>query len=136
MFYMYINTKLITLIKIKLVEKTRTIIVHRSLEGNLSWTITSRTCGEQVVNMWWTFGSPHVVRRGEVRWGDGTCHENVVNMSWTCCEHAMNMAWTCCERRGGPPYLITIHYVLRSYFQEFAQPLNICIRYKGKQPNC
>ena len=109
--------------------QTRTIIVHRSVEGNLLWTCGA--CGEHVVNI-----GEHVVNMSWI------CCENVLNMSWTCCEQCVNLSWTCCEHfvrrrecrwdegRGGegrPLHIIWpyIMFCVATYFQEFAQSRNI-----------
>ena len=38
--------------------------------------------------------------------------------------------------RGGPPYHMTIHYVLRSYILLRICPTSLYMRYEGKKPNC
>ena len=131
-------------------QKTRRIIVHGSVEGNLSWI-----CGEHLVNvhymlwtccvhvvyvhvvsMWWTCHE-HVVNnmswtcREHVMNMSWICYEHVVNMSWTCCKHVVNMLWTCFEiwycGRPPPPNIIWPYIMccVATYFQEFAQPRNI-----------
>ena len=115
---------------------------------NIWWT-----CSKHAVSMWWTCGEhamnilwyhEHVVN---MLW---ISREHFVNMSWKCHEYVMNTSWTCLkhgmswtyrkhvvERGGDPPppiYHMTIHYVLRSYFQEFS---NLAIyEISRKIPNC
>ena len=111
-------------------RKTRMIIVHRSVDGNLAWTCREHvvhmwcTCGAHVVHIWWACGE-HVVDMG---WKCGehvvnmwwTCGEHVVNMWWTCGEHVVNMCWTCDEHvvnmwwRGGESPSISYDYTLCS----------------------